>query len=364
MGATVVTDRTPWRRYGIGVDCHQSFYEVAVHIPVPATEEVRKYTATFSPRVGDLCATFAWIKRVLAEHNIHVPDGELVYCCEASSVYHYPLCRTWKNQPIIINPALACQFKARKTDVFDANQLAYQALTGLFAISHVPSEATELMRTLLRTRKRFVVEAGKYSCAIKQRLTQWHVPLGKGKGTSARLRTILEDWIRGDPAASRDGCFENAHLVPRRIWGLIDTLLEAHNTAAAEAKAIQDELKGMADKDLLARLMTAPGVGEVTALTWIAEVEPVSRFTTCKACVAYAGFDPTPRISAGKTVSKKCRKGNKLLRSTVVQAAPTALRQFACPLGQWGRKLDKPYSVKGCAVARKLLGRRPPRSRT
>lgn len=57
------------------------------------------------------------------------------------------------------------------------------------------------------------------------------------------------------------------------------------------------------------RLMTIPGVGEVTALTWVLEVGEAERFNSIKQAVSYCGLCAAQKESAGKEsrgpISKK-----------------------------------------------------------
>jgi hypothetical protein len=75
------------------------------------------------------------------------------------------------------------------------------------------------------------------------------------------------------------------------------------------------------------RLMTIAGVGEVTALTWVLEIGPVSRFGSIRQAISYCGLCSAQRESAGKQqrgpVSKK---RNKHLQTILVEAAKLAPR--------------------------------------
>ena len=75
------------------------------------------------------------------------------------------------------------------------------------------------------------------------------------------------------------------------------------------------------------RLMTIAGVGEVTALTWVLEIGPVSRFSSIRQAISYCGLCSAQRESAGKQqrgpVSKK---RNKHLQTILVEAAKLAPR--------------------------------------
>ncbi|HID04018.1 MAG TPA: IS110 family transposase, partial [Desulfobacterales bacterium] len=110
-------------------------------------------------------------------------------------------------------------------------------------------------------------------------------------------------------------------------------------------------------KERVELLMTIPGVGEITALTWVLEIGEVKRFSRIRDAVSYCGLCSAQNESAGKAkrgpISKK---RNKHLQSVLVEAAKLAPR--------WNSELaivHEKESGKGnhnratLAVARKLV---------
>ena len=74
-------------------------------------------------------------------------------------------------------------------------------------------------------------------------------------------------------------------------------------------------------------LDTIPGVARQTAETMISEMGvDMSRFSDASHLAAWAGVAPGNNESAGKRYSGKTRKGNKILRTSLVQAAHAASR--------------------------------------
>ena len=74
-------------------------------------------------------------------------------------------------------------------------------------------------------------------------------------------------------------------------------------------------------------LMTIPGIGEITALTWALEVGEVQRFGRISQAVSYCGLCSAQNESAGKNkrgpISKK---RNKHLQTVLIEAAKLAPR--------------------------------------
>jgi transposase len=105
------------------------------------------------------------------------------------------------------------------------------------------------------------------------------------------------------------------------------------------------------------RLMTIPGVGQITALTWVLETGEPQRFGSIKQAISYCGLCAGQHQSAGKEhrgpISKK---RNKHIQAILIEAAKIA------PL--WNHQLAEIHQKEGAkgnknratlAVARKLV---------
>ena len=73
--------------------------------------------------------------------------------------------------------------------------------------------------------------------------------------------------------------------------------------------------------EMIRILATAPQVGELTAIIWLARVITPRRFRNAKALSAYCGLDPSLKISAGKVTSTVMRGGSKPLHKALNMSA-------------------------------------------
>lgn len=105
-------------------------------------------------------------------------------------------------------------------------------------------------------------------------------------------------------------------------------------------------------------IQTIPGVGPVTAVSFIAEVVNISRFKHPKQLVAYVGLDSRVHQS-GTSIRGKgyiSKRGNKILRTRLYNAAsvavlrPNLFQRFF----QKKRSEGKPYKVALVATMRKM----------
>lgn len=78
-------------------------------------------------------------------------------------------------------------------------------------------------------------------------------------------------------------------------------------------------------RERVERLMSIPGVGEITALTWVLEIGEVERFSNSRQAISYCGFCSAQRESAGKEHrGPLSKKRNKQLQTMLIEAANLA----------------------------------------
>ncbi len=105
--------------------------------------------------------------------------------------------------------------------------------------------------------------------------------------------------------------------------------------------------------------MTHPGVGPITALTFVLTLGDALRFDCSKQVASYLGLILAEDSSGGKQrLGHITKQGNALLRGLLVEAAHSAARSEP-ELGRCYRRLAmrKNRSIAAVAVARKLAVR-------
>jgi transposase len=108
----------------------------------------------------------------------------------------------------------------------------------------------------------------------------------------------------------------------------------------------------------VARLMTIPAVGEVTALTWALEIGDPARFASIARATSYCGLCSAQRESAG--VERRgpiSKQRNRHLQSVLVEAAKLAPRHSESLAALHAHELTRGGRNRATlAVARKLVG--------
>ena len=230
-----------------------------------------------------------------------------------------------------------------KTDKNDARGLAQILRTGWFRPVHVKSDHSNRMRLLLIGRRNMKRKFLDIENAIRHSLKAFGIRLGQvSRGRfEARVREFLDD----DPV----------------LIGMVEGMLRVRAVLWKEYCELHRLLVRIVSRDEVCRLlMTAPGVGPVTALSFCAAVDDPHRFLKSRTVGAHFGLTPKRRqsgtsIDHGGHIS---RMGDGDVRNALYEAANAVLTKTRkpVPLKKWGEKIAKKRGHKAAcvAVARKL----------
>ena len=137
-------------------------------------------------------------------------------------------------------------------------------------------------------------------------------------------------------------------------------LLSVYASLCVQLDVLSQQVKATANAHpVCRRLMTAPGVGPIVALSFVTAVGNPQRFTKGDDIGAYFGLTPK-QFQSGDTDYRTgiSGMGNVMTRQHLVQAATTLLTSTKkwCALKAWGMKIAKRrgFQKARIAVARKL----------
>jgi len=354
-----------------GIDVHRDTVVVSIRKKKTTTDEDQIETRTFETFRDSLLEMSDWLRRNRVE----------AVGLESTGVYWMPVVRVLQeDQPSLlvwlVNPLDVKRRAGRKTDRKDSQWISELVLYARVFPSYLPSREQEELRKLTRHRTKLVADQTRYSNSIIKELESSGVKLASVMtdclGTTgrsiinallAKQQTLDEiaDLARGKlrkkiPLIRRalDGAFTpSTETVLRHLLALSD-LVDAH-VAALDAR-IADLMVHQADAQALVK--TVPGIRETSAAAVLAESgADMSVFPSSKHITAWAGLSPGSNESAGKAKAAPVRKGNKYLRTALVQSAWSAVRMKQ---GFWPiafRKLRARLGAKKAivAIARKML---------
>lgn len=114
------------------------------------------------------------------------------------------------------------------------------------------------------------------------------------------------------------------------LFAAVDPLLKAREAAEQQMRTLTKVLRLARNNAQVRRFMTAPGVGPVTALCFLATIDDPARFKRSRSVGAYAGLT-TRRYASGEIdwTGRISKCGDKMLRSYLYEAANVLLTRVA-----------------------------------
>ena len=229
-----------------------------------------------------------------------------------------------------------------KNDKVDSHMLAQLLRADLISSVHVSRLETRKLKELLRHRSRLVRDATRMKNRIHMLLMKnnYQNPFSDLFGVQGLryLKKIeLPDYHR--------------HQLETYLW-LYQKLKE-------QIEPLTRRIHGLAKKNHTAQLlMTIPGIGPITAMFIVAEVDDISRFRSYRNLASYAGLVPSLDASAGKEKKGRITKqGSVYLRTAMVEAAQAVARMKNCRLNIFFRRriVKSGYKKAIVATAHKML---------
>lgn len=199
----------------------------------------------------------------------------------------------------------------KKNDRADAEKIADLLRVNLLPECHMLPEEIRELRRILRYRNHIVRSAVKMQNKISGLLMEVGVNYSKKR---LHGKKYFHDLL------------ERVEEIPPSVKALLQLSRSGYDMFRSLQKRLVRELHANSlICDRVQRLMTIPGVGELTALTWVLEIGDAGRFTSIRKAISYCGLCSAQKESAGKEqrgpISKK---RNKHLQTILIEAAKIA----------------------------------------
>ena len=236
----------------------------------------------------------------------------------------------------------ALKMQINKTDRNDAVGIARIMQCGWYKEMHVKDLDSHAIKVLLVSRALLVKIKRDLENQVRGLLKNLGLIIGRAKMNVFSLRAAQLTEGRPELAA------------------VVGPLLKARETIEQQIDRLDRNVMRLARNNSQARrLMTAPGVGPVTALCYLATIDDPTRFKRSSSVGAYIGLT-TRRYASGEIdwTGRISKCGDKMLRSYLYEAANVLLTRVAkwSALKAWGIRLAKRSGLRKAkvAVARKL----------
>lgn len=303
--------------------------------------------------VTDATGTILRQKEIITEIDdlaAYLDDREnMQVCLESGSISHWlarGLIESGFNVTVAEARHLERYLSARtnKNDKNDAIGIAEALRAGLVKPVAIKSEIAQSQQVLLGSRRQLQQTGRTLANSIRGHL--------KSVG------------IRFHQSLSHRRLISETHAVSSELDAVsrhaIDGLCQALAEIDRQITSLDDQLRQTVRDDRRATLLQSiPGVGPVTALTYLSAIDNAARFDDSRMVGAYVGL--TPRQYASGEVNRIghiSRRGHGECRSMLYEAALCMLTRCkqSSTLKSWGKRLVKKKGIKraAVAVARKL----------
>lgn len=268
---------------------------------------------------------------------------------EATGPYWRPVWNVLEQSGLrltLANPGHIRAIPGHKTDRRDARWLADLHRHGLVPASFVPNAEQRILRDLTRMRSKVVHDHGRVVSRIQAVLEDANIKLcsvvSDVMGVSAQLMlramiggerqpAALAELARGTLRGKRselelalEGGFSKAHAF------IVQRLLIQARTLEQQIKALELRIERVLDKcqtHAIGLWDTIPGVSTTVATILVAELGTrPEQFPSAQHAASWVAICPGNHESAGKRKSGRMRKGNRWLKTALVEAAWAAVR--------------------------------------
>lgn len=324
----------------IGIDVHKRQWSVSIFTSclhhktfsqAPCPKSLYTYVSKYFKEYHVICAYEAckfgfWIHRALVGYG---------YQC------------------LVVNPAdipTTNKETSEKTDPVDSRKIAKALKAGMLRGIHVPDITTEGHRQLFRYRKKVWADLVRVKNRIKDKLLFSGIEIPKGYDNPYWSKGFL-NWL---------ACVEFSSTHTRMT---LDFLLEQYEMVYGHFLKVSIQARRLHKlacyKDDAKRLREIPGIGPLTSVQLLIELEDINRFKNFKHFNGYIGLKP--RVHSSGDVDHKGRityRSHYALRSALVECAWTAVQRDPAMLKRY-EELRKNHTAKRSIViiARKLASR-------
>lgn len=343
MRTEITKDSFKGQSFYVGIDSHKKSWKVTI-----LGEQYEHKTMSQNPD-PDLLATYL---------HRNFPGGNYHAVYEAS-FNGFESCRRLNElgvNCIVIHPAdvpTNQKEKLQKTDAVDSRKLARSLRSKEFEAIHIPDRKLEADRALVRQRFRLTKDVGRTKNRVKSLLFQFNIPI-PDRFTSAQTRhwsKVYINWLKvlaiGEQSLKQ--VLDNYIAVGERQRNdLLMVNKQVRNLSLTEDYYHNYQL-----------LLSVPGIGLVTAITFLVQIGDIKRFDQLDDLCNYVGLVPKMYGSGDKMqVGGMIKRGRKELKIMLIEASWDAIKKDPALMLKFNELSKKMHKNKAIVrIARKMLSR-------
>jgi transposase len=277
------------------------------------------------------------------------------------SAYEAGFCGYWIHNTLkalgvhsmVVNPAdipTTDKEKVHKEDGRDSRKIARSLRNGDLTPVYVPSFKTLEDRSLVRTRSMLVKDLARNKNRIKSFLYFHGIEIPESLCQTQWSKRFI-DWLDAlkMPQKSSKSSLEIIVSTSKNLRASILEVTRQINELSKTESYIQEATL----------LKSIPGIGMLTAMTLLTELETINRFEKFDKLCSFIGLVPSTHSSGDKEIiGDITRRGHTVLRSAIIESAWVAVRHDPALIKsyhEYCRRMDPNKAI--IRIAKKLLNR-------
>jgi len=243
--------------------------------------------------------------------------------------------------------------KLQKDYPVDSRKLARSLRSGDLDAIYVPSESTLEDRSLLRMRLSLVKDMTRFKQRIKSLLYFFGIPYPERfhKSGSHWSKNFLR-WLKEEVEFSEESGKQTLVIMIQEVEAQRQLLL----VVSRQIKQLSEKEKYSSNVKLL---KTVPGIGLLTAMHFLTEMETVERFEDTDHFAAYVGLVPDRHNSGNvKNDGEMTFRGQSILKKCIIESSWIAARKdtaLALAYHKYVARMEPNKAI--IRIGRKLLNR-------
>jgi transposase len=327
----------------VGIDVHLKSWTVCI-----MTEHMEHKRFT---QPADAKVLYAYLARTFPQANYYS-----VYESGFSGFSAHRRLESFGIQNRVTNAAdvpTAQKEKLQKDDPVDSRKLARALRSGDLDAIYVPCESTVEERGLVRMRATLVKDIVRFKQRIKSFLYFFGIPYPErfSKSNSHWSNNFMR-WLK-----------EDVHLTQQSGNQTLDVLIREVEEQRKLLLLITRQIRNLSKTEKydanVKLLKTIGGIGLITAMTLLTEMETVERFKDTDHFASFVGLIPNRHNSGNvKSVGEMTFRGQSTLKKTIIESAWIAARKDPALYMAYNKYVQRMNPNNAIIrIARKLLNR-------
>lgn len=255
---------------------------------------------------------------------------------------------------IVVNPAdipTTDKERKQKEDARDSRKIAEQLAGSKLVGIHVPDIELEGDRSMVRFRRTLTKEIARNKCRVKSFLYYHGITIPQQFAGKPHWSKPFTTWLE-----ELDLPTANSKSTLGSIVEIVLFLRTKQYRTLKSIKALSQEKKYKKNVELLTGI---PGIGLITAMTFLTETDDISRFKNLDGLCSYIGLVPMTNSSGEfDSVGHITKRQNKALRSMIVESSWVAIRNDPALMLAYQKLIKRMKSTKAIIrISKKMVNR-------